>query len=152
MGCLQGKEELHIHSTLVMWRIPWYSSLSQSMPNLFVSLLQGSIFESFLKCSLVPQIHTDVFFSETAFTPVEKLPFGHNGIVKSFWNCQMRKGKGESPITEITFMRVSQDRHLTPLHHMVLLCNALKIQKRKAGGSQRAGEDTSHWRAGPCGP
>lgn len=49
--------------------------------------------------------------------------------VKSFWVCQIRRGKGESPITEITFMRVSQDRHLTPLHHMVLLCNALNTEK-----------------------
>lgn len=49
--------------------------------------------------------------------------------VKSFGICQMRKGMGESPTTEITFVRVSQDRHLTPLHHMVLLCNALNTEK-----------------------
>lgn len=70
--------------------------------------------------------------------------------VKSFWICQYLGRKGESPITEITFMRVSQARHLTPLHHMVLLCNALNTEKKdrwqsKSRRGHQPSENKTRW-------
>lgn len=127
------------YTTIAPWSCQGYpgTPFFQIKPDLLFFLLQGNIFESFWKGSLVPQIHTDVLFSETGKPVVSPLassllrnyPLLTMENVKSFWIFQMRKGKGESPITEITFMRVSQDRHLTPLHRMALLCNALNTEK-----------------------
>lgn len=52
--------------------------------------------------------------------------------VKSFEFARIWGGREKAvcPITEINFMRVSQDKHLTPLHHMFLLYNVLNTEKK----------------------
>lgn len=47
-------------------------------------------------------------------------------------------------------MRVSQARHLTPLHHMVLLCNALNTEKKdrwqsKSRRGHQPSENKTRW-------